>query len=161
MSEIEVGELIRQVIRILPDAIKGMKSIFDRARREDLPQDQMESLQAEFEKERDRVEQAMSIIDEIREKHFADQKLIQELSRRQAFESQLERYQLTKTSQGHFVYKLKEDRGNGEPIHYICADCVQRKKKSLLHEHGEHALRCNSCQKIFEVSHNPNDDPGW
>ena len=162
MNEVEVGTLI-QMIRALPDLIERLKSLADRIRNKGLPEDEVESWQGALGEVRSQVDKAMQFSYEVQVNHLAEQKRMQdleeELHRRHAFESDLERYQLTKTSQGYFVYRLKEGREDGEPIHHICADCAQKGTKSLLHSRGKHALWCNSCEKAFQVSHNPANDP--
>lgn len=62
----------------------------------------------------------------------------------------MERYHLTTIRSGSVAYALKEAMSNGEPPHYVCANCSQDGKKSILHC-GEHAagwfsFRCPSCK---------------
>lgn len=48
------------------------------------------------------------------------------------WESEAGRYYLHELCTGVFVYSLKEDERDGEPAHYICPNCYQSGRKSLL-----------------------------
>lgn len=54
--------------------------------------------------------------------------LSQELQRQDEFGQEKARYELFKTEQNDFVYRLKEEASNGQDIHYICPVCFQRDK---------------------------------
>ena len=60
------------------------------------------------------------------------------------WESQLDRYRLHEFASGAFVYKLQETMEPNEPIHCICASCVNKKQKSILQPDGS-ALKCHAC----------------
>ena len=67
-------------------------------------------------------------------KHSLESKLV-EISN---WEKQASRYQLHELCSGVFVYTLKEDENNSEPSHYICPNCYQERRKSILTCTGEH-----------------------
>jgi hypothetical protein len=66
-----------------------------------------------------------SLQDEIRE-------LKRQLSHNEEFVADMKRYKLDTPWPGSIVYALKESMSNGEPPHYLCANCYQNKKKSIL-----------------------------
>jgi hypothetical protein len=49
-----------------------------------------------------------------------------------AWQVEKQRYELIEASEGAFTYVLKADRQSGEPIHWLCANCYQNNKKSIL-----------------------------
>lgn len=44
-----------------------------------------------------------------------------------------ERYQLTELTSGVFAYMVKSGMENGEPSHYLCANCFSQREKTILH----------------------------
>jgi DNA-directed RNA polymerase subunit RPC12/RpoP len=66
-----------------------------------------------------------ALTDEIRE-------LKRQLSNNEEFAADMKRYKLDTPWPGSVVYALKESMSNGEPAHYLCANCAQRKQKSIL-----------------------------
>ena len=67
------------------------------------------------------------------------------------WETQIKRYKLyefpeTKT----FAYQLQEGVNDDEPIHYLCATCVGKRKKSIL-QPNQHTLHCPVCEKSISV----------
>lgn len=71
-----------------------------------------------------------------KETQFALQEEVRDLKRQLAanehFAADMERYQLDAPWPGSMVYALKESMSNSEPAHYLCANCYQNKKKSIL-----------------------------
>ncbi|WP_333827717.1 hypothetical protein [Pararhodobacter sp.] len=66
----------------------------------------------------------------------------------QAFKSDLDRYALWETPAGAVVYRLEKDIRNGEPRHYLCPNCIETKRKSILQGHS--GFRdCPNCQRGF------------
>ena len=57
------------------------------------------------------------------------------------WKSQIQRYELFQFPTGTFAYKLKEDMANGEPIHYLCSACADKKQKTTLQPNYRH-LNC-------------------
>jgi hypothetical protein len=61
------------------------------------------------------------------------------------------RYELKEIVGGIFVYVLKPDHAAGEPIHWLCPNCFQKREKSILIKPGIDWLnyKCHRCE--FEV----------
>lgn len=70
--------------------------------------------------------------------------------RREHFGSEMSRYALTAIRAGSVAYALKESMSNGEPPHYVCANCYQNGKKVVLNcsEHKDHwySFICPGCK---------------
>lgn len=58
--------------------------------------------------------------------------LKEEIAQVKAWETEKQRYQMVSPFSGATVYALKEAMSNGEPPHYICANCYQNGKRSIL-----------------------------
>jgi hypothetical protein len=58
------------------------------------------------------------------------------------------RYELFETPTKHFVYRLKSDRTDGEPIHDICPKCKEQGLRSILHG-GKYRKNCKECSSVF------------
>ncbi len=68
----------------------------------------------------------------------------QELRRQDDFENEKARYELFQTGQNDIVFKLKEDRANGQPIHFICPVCLNSDRQfSYIRGEGDYKI----CQK--------------
>lgn len=80
-------------------------------------------------------QEQFALLDRVRglEKEVADLK---------AWDAETEKYQLTNVrhgpatlplgEEGAFAYRLKNSGPSGEPIHFLCAQCFQDRKKSIL-----------------------------
>ncbi len=55
-----------------------------------------------------------------------------QLTKLEAWATEKKRYQLTDFGGGTFAYLLKPEAANGEPIHWLCANCYQKGRKSIL-----------------------------
>tara|TARA_R110002049_G_scaffold13675_8_gene59412 strand:- start:915 stop:1460 length:546 start_codon:yes stop_codon:yes gene_type:complete len=94
-------------------------------------------------------------------KHDLEQKIRElelELSQRNEFRARLARYHRKAVSPGCVLYAPAPDWTN-EPEHYICPNCVERNKISMLQLHADN-LRlmeyyCPSCENIFKGEANP------
>jgi hypothetical protein len=79
--------------------------------------------------------------------------LEQEMARLKDWEADKKRYQLSDIGRGVVALALKPAMNNGEPPHYICADCAANGKKSYLQPHirGPYydQYKCNACG--FEI----------
>ena len=62
------------------------------------------------------------------------------------WKSQIQRYALFQLPTGALAYALKPGQENGEPMHYLCTACVDKKKKTTLQLSGRflHCPECNS-----------------
>jgi hypothetical protein len=58
--------------------------------------------------------------------------LKEEVAKVKAWETQKQRYQMVQPYTGATVYALKKAMSEGEPPHYICANCYQAGKRSIL-----------------------------
>jgi hypothetical protein len=67
------------------------------------------------------------------------------------WKSQMQRYALFQFPTGALAHALKPGLENGEPVHYLCTSCVDKKQKSTLQPHGRY-LRCTVC-KIDIATH--------
>lgn len=68
-----------------------------------------------------------------------------QIRKRDRFQQESQRYALTKTELGGFVYTLKPDDPSGEPAHDICAACFEREIKSVLQAVNFNTLGCPAC----------------
>lgn len=57
----------------------------------------------------------------------------QKLKDYEKWDSESARYQLVALADHIFVRALKPDQANGEPEHYLCPNCFEQHKKSILH----------------------------
>lgn len=48
------------------------------------------------------------------------------------WEAKMERYELFRFPSGTFAYRLKEGVDPGQPVHYLCPDCVNERKPTIL-----------------------------
>jgi len=62
-----------------------------------------------------------------------------------------ERYKLFSPYAGAVVYAMKESEAHGEVPHYICTNCYEQRRKSILSygklADGFFALRCSVCKR--------------
>jgi len=83
--------------------------------------------------------------------------LEKEIARLKAWETEKQRYQLTDIGDGTFAYAIKESVSGGEPPHYICANCYEQAKKSILNRSrmpsGGDLLTCSSCNAKLIIRH--------
>jgi Zn finger protein HypA/HybF involved in hydrogenase expression len=61
------------------------------------------------------------------------------------WKSQIQRYALFQFTTGALAYALKLGQENGEPMHYLCTACVDKKKKTTLQPQGR-LLHCPECK---------------
>jgi hypothetical protein len=117
------------------DIAKGLKDINDAATRNVVAIELQEKIFAA----RDAQSAALERIREL-EKEVADLK---------AWDRDKQRYELADVGDGTFAYLLKEAMRGSEPPHYICANCYEKNKKSVLHHMRTGSmgdlLTCNSC----------------
>ncbi|RWD31162.1 hypothetical protein [Mesorhizobium sp.] len=68
-----------------------------------------------------------------------------------------DRYQLRDFGGGTFAYDLRADQANGEPQHRICANCYQKRQRSILQfryrDSGQDHCKCHSCNSEFSFGH--------
>jgi hypothetical protein len=65
------------------------------------------------------------------------------------WEIEKRRYKLVELLPGTFVYRLKQDCAQGEPLHDLCPECYQDGRKSILQRgapsKNHESFVCNSC----------------
>lgn len=90
--------------------------------------------------------------------------LSQEMQRQDEFEKEKARYELYKTREDDFVYRLKQNDANGQPSHYICPVCLQRDKLfSFIVGKGDYKNCQTDSSHCFTFSQSPiyGRDSGW
>lgn len=81
--------------------------------------------------------------------------LEKQITRLEAWEAEKQRYHLAEAGPGTFAYLSKPDFGRTEPPHYICANCYQSGKKSILSHHDTgmgNLLNCSGCGAKMMIS---------
>lgn len=81
--------------------------------------------------------------------------LQQELTQLRNWEREAERYVLHALAPGVFAYALKAGMENEEPAHYLCANCVSKRQKSILQvtvesEYGRSYI-CHNCSSTLSI----------
>ena len=80
-----------------------------------------------------------------------NEELKREATRKKDWEAESKRYMLYKAAEGLVVYALKESMSNGEPPHYLCANCFSDGKKTVLYISNvpgssmKEAICCKTC----------------
>ena len=70
------------------------------------------------------------------------------------WESQMKRYSLHAFPTGALAHALQPGMENGEPMHYLCTACVDKKKKTTLQPNGR-ALHCPECNTNIYTQESP------
>lgn len=66
-----------------------------------------------------------------------------------------ERYELAKLYINTYVYRLREDAQDGQPMHYLCQPCMDNSGKKSVLQGGETALRCPECNQTYRIAEQP------
>ncbi len=82
-----------------------------------------------------------------------------------------ERYELKAIDRGCFAYMPKAGMGNGEPPHWLCANCFNRRHKSFLQFKGQDQDRgtrgitstyaCDTCKGSLKVHYTRDPAKPW
>lgn len=77
--------------------------------------------------------------------------LEKEMARFETWDAEKERYELRDAGSGALAYALKEETRGAEPPHWICAQCYQDRKASILQPEMRmpgraNVLVCNRCK---------------
>ena len=79
--------------------------------------------------------------------------LEQRIAQLETWNAEKQRYQLTDFGEETFAYLLKPDMSEGEPTHRLCANCFEKRQKSILqyaHEdRGQDVYHCLNCDNMF------------
>ncbi|HTR43484.1 MAG TPA: hypothetical protein VMH87_17875 [Pseudomonadales bacterium] len=80
--------------------------------------------------------------------------LKKKLSEREQWEEISSRYRLERvgTVLFSFVYVPDDKQPSTEPAHWLCANCFEQKKKSILQYTGMNRYQCPSCKTDFAIS---------
>ncbi len=98
----------------------------------------------------------------IKEKRELEQQLVSF----QDWEAEKERYELRAIDGDSFVYMPKVGTDNGEPAHWLCANCFVKKQKSFLQKAGKNSSQapfvfwvCGACKGILTTddTNNPSN----
>ena len=68
------------------------------------------------------------------------------------WESEKKRYKLHTFATGTFAYALQEGMEQGEPMHYLCANCMNKKQKCTLQAGNNSFLECHNCKNLIQIS---------
>lgn len=81
--------------------------------------------------------------------------LKRQLAHNEEFAADMKRYALDAPWRGTAVYALQESMSNGEPPHYLCPNCYQAKKKSILqlgtNSKGDQCFNCPNCRTTAQT----------
>jgi hypothetical protein len=117
------------------DIAKGLKDIDDAARRNAAVIELQEKILT--------AQQAQAVLVE------TVGSLEKEVAQLKAWEADKQRYELKALAPGLVAFALKPTMSNGEPMHYICANCCAAGKKSYLQQHisGPYydQFKCRGC----------------
>lgn len=85
--------------------------------------------------------------------------LEKEVADLEAWETEREKYELKEIIAGVFAFGLKENAGTSEPQHFLCSNCYQDRRKSILQAQKgrdlEPQLHCPKCQMTIVVGNPP------
>ncbi len=91
--------------------------------------------------------------------------LEKEVDRFKSWEADKGRYQLVDIGSGVVALALRPAASNGEPPHYICADCAANGKKSYLQPQIRGAYldqyKCNACGFDVSIDKGTPPQPEW
>lgn len=101
--------------------------------------------------------------------------LEQEIVQLKDWEAEKQRYQLNAIDRGAFAYMLKPGMENGEPPHWLCANCFGKRHKSFLQFKGQDARSpvtggsrgdhsnygCDTCKGAVKVYYTRNPLTPW
>lgn len=77
------------------------------------------------------------------------------LREKEDWESQLKRYKLHEfPTTKALAYALQPDMADGEPLHYLCATCLNKAQKTILQPAG-HLLCCPVCNQQIAAQKAP------
>lgn len=76
--------------------------------------------------------------------------LKEKLREAEDWEGQMKRYKLHTFPTGALAYALQPGMEEGQPMHYLCTACVDKKKKTTLQPDGR-ALHCPECKTTIYI----------
>jgi DNA-directed RNA polymerase subunit RPC12/RpoP len=81
-------------------------------------------------------------------------KLEKQLADIEDWKSQIQRYELFEFPTKALAYALRQGMENGEPMHYLCTACFDKKKKTTLQPDGR-LLHCPECKSSIAMQSQP------
>src|SRR5258708_6000741 len=88
--------------------------------------------------------------------HARVRELEAQIARHVDFDAQAKRYELKSVSEGALTYALKAGAENGEPEHWLCVHCFERRERSILlyarPTLGRRIYACPTCKTEISVS---------
>jgi hypothetical protein len=143
----EILTLIASV-KAAVDIARGMKALSDEV-------DSKEKASKLYDAIIEIQSQALSLQAQYQELLESNKNLTNELMEVQKWNQVESSYELTKLSNGVFVYSYKVSNQNIEPAHYACPKCFQSKKKSILQplrRIGNNTVhKCPECKDSFHI----------
>jgi hypothetical protein len=87
--------------------------------------------------------------------------LKEQMTKLEAWETEKQRYLLTDFGGGTFAYVLKKEAAQGEPIHKLCATCLNKGHKTILQHSHDNWYDCPTCgtNQRLGPTRNINYDP--
>jgi len=71
------------------------------------------------------------------------------------WDTESKRYRLIRLNPGFFVRELIPEAANGEPAHFLCEDCFNKRERGMMHSetsmYAEH-LKCGRCKAEHTLS---------
>lgn len=80
--------------------------------------------------------------------------LEKQISEVEDWKGQIQRYMLFQFPTGVLAYALKPEQENGDPMHYLCTACVDKKKKTTLQPDGR-GFHCPECKTNIITKKSP------
>lgn len=73
-----------------------------------------------------------------------------QIARFEDWDAEKQRYELVDAGNGGLAYRVKDAMKGSQPDHHICANCYERRTKSILHPETwnpgrAHVLSCHTC----------------
>ena len=83
-------------------------------------------------------------------------RLGQSLKADEVLERETARYELYETEKSDFVYKLKEDMADGQPMHFICPVCLKRDRLiSIIRGNGDYKACQTDKKHLYQFKFTP------
>lgn len=70
-----------------------------------------------------------------------------ELAKVDRWETKRQRYILGELGEGKFAYRLREQEVGGEPVHWICPNCYEDRRRSILQVVNYTTYKSYDCQR--------------
>jgi hypothetical protein len=84
--------------------------------------------------------------------------IVEEMRQHEEFREELGRYEMFEMPAGSIVWKLRNSHKSGQPLHYLCPNCVQSKKLYIL-QGDRNYRRCTSCKVQYHFEHQVTSQP--